>query len=46
MYFHGKIKMDESYFGGKKKYKRCRSIKSKISVFDLLIRGAVMTYDH
>jgi len=31
--FHGEVELDESYFGGKKKYDRGRSTKSKIPVF-------------
>ena len=42
--FHGEIEIDESYFGGKRKYERGRSTKSKIPVFGLLKRnGKVYT---
>ncbi len=36
--FHGEVEADESYFGGKHKYNRGRSTKSKIPVFGLLKR--------
>lgn len=42
--FHGEVELDESYFGGKRKYERGRSTKSKIPVFGLLKRkGKVYT---
>ena len=42
--FHGEIEMDESYFGGKRKYERGRSTKEKVPVFGLLKRnGKVYT---
>ena len=42
--FHGEVEMDESYFGGRHKYNRGRSVKSKIPVFGLLKRnGKVYT---
>jgi len=42
--FRGEIELDESYFGGKHKYNRGRSLKSKIPVFGVLKRnGKVYT---
>ena len=42
--FHGEVEMDESYFGGKRKYERGRSTKEKVPVFGLLKRnGQVYT---
>jgi len=42
--FNGEVELDESYFGGKRKYKRGRSVKQKVPVFGLLKRkGKVYT---
>jgi transposase len=38
-YFHGKIKVDERYFGGQRKGNRGRGATGKIPVFGLLKRG-------
>ena len=37
--FHGKIELDESYFGGTRKGKRCRGAAGKTAVFGILKRG-------
>ena len=39
--FDGEIEVDESYFGGRRKGKRGRSVAGKIPVFGLLNRGGV-----
>ena len=38
--FSGEIKIDESYFGGKRKGKRGRGAAGKVWVFGLLKRGS------
>jgi len=41
---NGEVELDESYFGGKRKYERGRSVKQKVPVFGLLKRkGKVYT---
>ena len=43
-FFDGEIELDESYFGGKRKYQRGRSTKQKVPVFGILKRnGKVYT---
>lgn len=43
-FFKGVVEMDESYFGGKRKYLRGRSVKQKVPVFGILKRnGKVYT---
>lgn len=43
-FFKGKIELDESYFGGKRKFLKGRTIKQKIPVFGILKRnGKVYT---
>lgn len=37
--FHGKIELDESYFGGRRKGKRGRGASGKVAVFGILKRG-------
>jgi len=42
--FTGEVELDESYFGGKRKYERGRSTKQKVPVFGILKRnGQVYT---
>jgi len=42
--FKGEVELDESYFGGKRKYERGRSTKQKVPVFGILKRnGQVYT---
>ena len=43
-FFSGEVELDESYFGGKRKYLRGRSVKQKVPVFGILKRnGKVYT---
>lgn len=43
-FFDGEVELDESYFGGKRKYLRGRSVKQKVPVFGILKRnGKVYT---
>ena len=43
-FFHGEVEVDESYFGGKRKYLRGRATKDKVPVFGILKRnGKVYT---
>lgn len=43
-FFHGEVELDESYFGGKRKYLRGRATKDKVPVFGILKRnGKVYT---
>ncbi len=43
-FFNGEVELDESYFGGKRKYERGRSVKHKVPVFGILKRnGKVYT---